>query len=299
MRSSTKFVFEAIGTTWTINITSPLAQQKKESILGKIKKRIEQFDKTYSRFRKDSLVTKISTKKGTYKMPPDAKELFSLYKNLYEATEHALTPLIGQTMTESGYDANYSLTPTPLTKLPKWEDAIGYHYPNLSVKKPILLDFGAAGKGYLVDIIAELIKRNGITDFYINAGGDILHSDPANKPIRVGLEHPTDLNKIIGVASITNQSICASAGNRRDWGKFHHIINPHTLSSPRSALSSWVIADSAILADGLATSLFFTSGKKLQTKFSFEYLILQNDFTCDASSNFPVKLYTDTSTLRK
>lgn len=299
MHSSTQFVFEAIGTSWIINITTPLTPQSKKNILDLIEKRIMQFDKTYSRFRKDSVITKISRKKGTYRMPPDAKKLFSLYKNLYDATEHALTPLIGQTMSESGYDADYSLTPQHLTKLPTWEDVIEYKYPNLSVKKPILLDFGAAGKGYLVDIIAELIKKNGITDFYINAGGDILHSDLANKPIKVGLEHPKDLSKVIGVAVIANQSICASSGNRRDWGKFHHIINPHTLSSPRNILCSWVIADSAILADGLATSLFLTSGKKLKTKFNFEYVVLQNDLTYEASSNFPAELYTNKGTLYK
>ncbi|HVF69923.1 MAG TPA: FAD:protein FMN transferase [Xanthomonadales bacterium] len=289
--------FEAIGTAWKIEIESSLTPDKQQLLFEKIEKRIEVFDKTYSRFRKDSFITEISLNKGTYTFPKDAKALFSFYKNLYDATNHAVTPLIGQALSDAGYDSDYSLKPKSLSNPPSWDDALNYKHPKLEVKHPVLLDFGAAGKGYLVDIVAGLIKDEGLTEFYINAGGDIYQNSTHKQSIKVGLEHPNDFSKVIGVANIHNQSICASSGNRRNWGKFHHIINPHTLSSPRNILSTWAVADTAILADGMTTCLFFEKGEKLQTKFNFEYLILFDDYSYEISSNFPSRLYTNTNTL--
>lgn len=285
--------FEAIGTVWKIEIGSPLTPSNQQLLFEKIEKRIEVFDNTYSRFRKDSLVSKIATKKGTYTFPADAKKLFSLYRKLYEATNHAVTPLIGDTLSDAGYDAEYSLEPKTIHIVPSWDDVLDYKHPHLEVKQPAILDFGAAGKGYLVDIVAELIIDAGITEFYINAGGDIYQNSAQNRSIKVGLEHPDDPTQIIGVVDVCNQSTCGSSTNRKNWGKFHHIINPHTLSSPRNILSIWAIADTAILADGMTTCLFFKSGKELQSKFQFEYLILFNDYSLEASSNFPADLYTN------
>jgi len=104
-----------------------------------------------------------------------------------------------------------------------------YDYPKITIKKPEALDFGAGGKGYLVDIVSDLIKEYGGREFCIDAGGDIRYE--SSKPLRVGLENPNDMNQAIGVATIANTSLCASSGSRRKWGNFHHIINPHTLKS--------------------------------------------------------------------
>ena len=43
----------------------------------------------------------------------------------------------------------------------------------LQPTEPIVLDVGAAGKGYLVDIIATLLEDHDIYDYTIDASGDI------------------------------------------------------------------------------------------------------------------------------
>jgi FAD:protein FMN transferase len=218
---------------------------------------------------------------------------------MYKATNNSVTPLIGQALSDAGYDAEYSLKPHKLYQPPLWEAVMNYNHPKLNVKKTVLLDFGAAGKGYLIDIVAQLLNKNNIYDFCIDAGGDIKHSNPNNKIIKVGLEHPGDFSKVIGISEISNKSICGSSGNRRKWGDFNHIIDPYTLSSPKNILSTWAIADDAILADGMTTCLFFISGKKLTKTFNFEYLILFDDYSYDASSNFPAEVYTSVGSITK
>lgn len=284
------FPFEAIGTHWQIDLTAHLSEQEQKELLQKITNRIEKFDQTYSRFRKDSLVTQIATKQGDYLFPTDAPPLFTIYQNLYKATDGAFTPLIGKTISEAGYDANYSFNQQSLTA-PQPLQSITFKGRKITTKEPLLIDVGAAGKGYLIDIIGELLKNERIHDFCIDAGGDILQSDTSNHQIRVGLEHPEHPDQVIGVATITNQSICGSAGNRRKWGEFHHIINANTLTSPTDILATWVIADSALVADAIATCLFFTPAEKLLPHYQFKYLTMFADQTIKKSQDFPGELF--------
>lgn len=284
--------FEAIGTHWQIDIESK-NKKKVDSIFVKIKKRIDDFDKTYSRFRSDSLIMQGAEKSGIIKLPKDSKELFSLYRKLYDLSGGTFSPMVGNLLEDAGYDKNYSLNEKQIKKPYGWDESIEFHDPELKIKKPVILDFGAGGKGYLIDIIASILEKNHFIDFTIDAGGDILYRSSKSKPIKIGLEHPVNAKQVIGVTEIKNLSICGSSGNRRKWGRFHHIVNPFTLTSPENIISTWVMAKSAFLADCLSTCLFLTPADVLKNNFSFEYLILKKDFSIIKSDGFPGKLFYD------
>ncbi|MBP9716763.1 MAG: FAD:protein FMN transferase [Candidatus Levybacteria bacterium] len=286
--NSFQLAFEAIGTRWVIDCFN--SSKTREEILKIISDRIEEFDKTYSRFRKDSIVWKISEKKGEYKFPHDSKELFSLYEKLELITNSAFTLLIGNTLVEAGYDSEYKLAPGEINKLPKSSEIYSFKFPVLTITKPFVLDFGGLGKGYLIDIIAKLLLENNINTFTIDGGGDIYYKND-EKTLSVGLEHPGNFKQVIGIAKIKNQSIAASSGNRRAWDRFHHIIDANSLKSPDKILATWVVSRDAVTADGLATCLFFASPEKLLKYFDFEYLILYPDYSFKKSKNFPAELF--------
>ncbi|MBP7057014.1 FAD:protein FMN transferase [Candidatus Gracilibacteria bacterium] len=286
-----QIAFEAIGTHWQITLPQVPMGFDVVALFKQVQDRIEQFEDTYSRFRPQSLLTKIAQQAGEYQLPTDAEPLFSLYQKLYHATKGAFTPLIGQALVDAGYDSEYSLQPKSLKQIVPWEEALTYDFPKLTTKHPIALDFGAAGKGYIIDIVSKLIQETGINDFLINAGGDIYHHSSHNEPITVGLEHPHNKAQVIGIAQIYNQSICGSAGNRRQWEGFHHIINPHNLQSPRHIEALWVIANETMIADALATCLFFVSVISLAKDYNFEYLIMYSDSSIERSPHFPAELF--------
>lgn len=285
------FHFEAIGTAWQIDIDQPIKQDVAAALLQKIHQRIEQFDQHYSRFRSDSLVTQMSSQTGTYELPSDAQTLFDMYAQAYSETNGAVTPLVGQMLSDAGYDANYSLQPKPLQAVPSWQEALEYHFPHLTVKRPVLLDFGAAGKGYLVDILGHLLEEEGIHAFCINAGGDILQHSPEGKLLEIGLENPNDPSQAIGIAKIANQSLCGSAGNRRAWGDYHHIFDPFKRASPEHIKAVWVAAPTALLADMLTTCLFFVSPAVLAKHHTFEYAIIYTDNSLTYSAHFPASFF--------
>lgn len=234
--------------------------------------RIDGFDRTWSRFRDDSLVARIATAPGVWEFPPDAPALFDLYRRLYEVTDGAVSPLVGRALESLGYDRAYSLRPTgrPAT-VPAWDDAIAWDGHALSTVKPVSIDVGAAGKGYLVDIVSAMLVEAGHVEFIVDGSGDIrqLGADP----IRVGLEHPLDPTKAIGIANVYNGSICSSATNRRTWGSgLHHVIDATTGLPTTRVIATWAIAATALEADGLATALFFAEPAQLEVGFEFTWV---------------------------
>lgn len=282
-----QLVFEAIGTGWQVTVPGGIDA----ALQAAIHARIVQFDAVYSRFRNDSLVAEIARHAGTYTFPPDAKQLFAVYRAMYDATGGQMTPLVGNLLVDTGYDAKYSLTPKEtLRPVPKWDDVMRYEHPVLTTQVPVLLDFGAAGKGYLIDIVSELIEAAGHASYTVNAGGDIRYR--GELPLRVGLEDPDNTAQVIGVAPVGNMSICASAGTRRRWRQYHHIMDPTTQTSPMHLSAVWVIAEMTILADALTTALFFASPAALMQRFSFEYAVLHSDRRIEKSRGFPGEMFT-------
>ena len=288
------FQFEAIGTHWQIELASLCSLSQEQEIYQLIRDRIERFEGVFSRFRPDSLVARIAQSAGVYEFPPEAELLFGLYRRLYQETNGSVTPLIGSVLVAAGYDATYSFQSKALTIPPSWDEVMNYHVPYLTTTQPVQLDFGAAGKGLLVDLIGELVEAQGIAAYTIDAGGDMRYREASIRPLRVGLEHPQDKEQVIGVVALPSvKSICGSAGNRRAWGRFHHVIDPHKLASPQHILAIWVIADTTILADGMTTKLFLSNREDVVGNNEYEYCILYQDFTVQTSPAFPAELFVE------
>jgi thiamine biosynthesis lipoprotein len=288
--------FDAIGTRWQIETPAhaPLDAGVRQAVLD----RIAEFDAAYSRFRPDSLVARLAREPGTVEFPPDAPPLFDLYDRLHAATGGAVDPLVGAELELLGYDSSYSLTPVaPAIRAVRdarphadWASDVVRHGRTVTTTRPVVIDVGAAGKGYLVDLVMEVLAGHGVDEVVVDASGDIRHR--GGQGIRIGLEHPLDRHKAIGVATVQNASLCASASNRRAWRDgLHHIVDARTGSPAREVIATWVVASSTALADGLATALFFTGAHQLANTFHFSYVRMYADGRAERSRDFPGELF--------
>jgi FAD:protein FMN transferase len=285
------FTFDAIGTRWCIDTEEPLGGEVRDRILD----RIRRFDRTYSRFRPDSLVAQVAAAPagGRFEFPEDSIALFDLYDRLVAATDGAVDPLVGRQLELLGYDPTYSLTPAPPAvraaerprSRPSWVADIVRDGATLITRRPLVIDVGAAGKGYLVDIISAILQQAGMAEFVVDAGGDLRHR--GEHGILVGLEHPLDPRLVIGVANLQNRALCASAVNRRAWGNgLHHVLDARTGAPATEVMATWVVAGDAALADGLATALFFTGAHQLAQTFRFAYVRMLTDGRAERSPDF-------------
>ncbi|MFJ8716425.1 FAD:protein FMN transferase [Streptomyces violaceus] len=225
-----RVAFDAIGTRWRIETDEPLAEGVRADVL----ERIRRFDATYSRFRPESLVSRIAAAPhgGRFGFPDGSLALFDLYDRLAAATSGAVDPLVVRDLELLGYDSAYSLTPAPAAVRAE-EDARGRATWAADVvrdgtlvltRRPLVIDVGAAGKGCLVDLVADVLRGAGIERFVVDGGGDLRHQ--GGPTVRVGLEHPFDPRLVIGVVGLRDRALCASAVNRRAWGEgLHHVCS--------------------------------------------------------------------------
>ncbi len=294
--------FDAIGTSWRIGVggaqtpAASLGSPLDDGDLAAVLARIEQFDRDWSRFRDDSLVSRIAREPGSWRLPADAAPLLDLYEQLHALTDARLSPLVGTTLERLGYDAAYRLTPSgdPLPA-PRWADAIALRRADdgleLDTVAPVLLDVGAAGKGYLVDLVGDLLAARGVAETLVDASGDVRVR--GGRSIRIALENPADPTKAVGVAELHDAALCASALNRRAWGAgLHHIVDAVTGRPVGDGIiATWVVAESALLADGLATAMFLTDPARLSERFAFEWVRLGFDGRLEASAGFRGELF--------
>lgn len=280
------WAFDAIGTRWEIETESPLSEARR----SRVNALIDSFDRTWSRFRDDSLVTSLARNGGGVDRPEDAVAMLDAYRELSDATGGAVNPLVGESLSALGYDAEISLVagdarpaPADWTSILTWSDA------RLCVVSPTLIDVGALGKGRLVDLVLE--ELSGVPgNVTVDAGGDIA---VRGGEVRIGLEHPFDRTKAIGVASIRDQALCASAVNRRAWGGgLHHVLDARTGAPVRTWAATWVIAPDAMHADAVATALFFDGGAELATRWGVEWVRMSTTGRAERSTNCPVELFT-------
>ena len=281
------FSFQGIGTDWTVSTPLPLPASVRKRLLDLV----EKFDRDWSRFRSDSLVAELAREPGRYEFPDEAAPLGELYRLLYRLTGGAMTPLIGGSLERLGYDPAYSLRPAgPPLPAPEWEAILTWSGTVLAASAPVVLDIGAAGKGLLVDLVAAELDAAGVDGFVIDASGDLLARGAG--PLSVALEHPYNQAQAIGLVNLDGRALCASAANRRAWGDgLHHVLDGTTGQPVRTAVATWTLAGTAMVADALATALFFVPGAMLQETFDFSWLTVFSDGSAAYSAEFEGTLF--------
>jgi thiamine biosynthesis lipoprotein len=274
--------FDAIGTRWTLDTPDPLPVD----VLAAVHERIARFDTDWSRFRDDSWVAEVARGgAGTYALPDDAGPLLDAYDVAARCTDGAVSPLVGRALESLGYDATYSLRPrrdaagTLLTAAaPDWRTSARRSADGrtLTLDEPALLDVGAGGKGYLVDLVAGVLGAHGLTEHVVDAGGDLRAAVP--EPLTVALEDPRDTTRAIGVLRLTDGSLCGSATNRRAWAPgMHHVVDARTGAPTSDVLATWAVGASALVADVAATALFFAEPDLVASRFGIRYVVLRAD----------------------
>jgi FAD:protein FMN transferase len=132
------------------------------------------------------------------------------------------------------------------------------------------IDLGGIGKGFAADNFLEVFKKHGITSAFTNIGGNVaaLGTKPDGSPWRVGIQHPREENKLIGLVSVTDKSVVTSGDYQRyffdrNGKRHHHILDPSNGYPAKSGLVSvTIVTESSMYADALSTILFVAGMKK-------------------------------------
>lgn len=279
--------FDAIGTTWEIATDAPLAADAR----AEVDRIIARFDAEWSRFRADSVVASLARHGGTVPAPADAEAMLDAFAVLSAATGGAVNPLVGASLEALGYDPGYSLRPgEPVPAPADWTSALTWHDGTLALDGPAVIDVGALGKGRLVDLVADAAELDPSHSLVVDAGGDLV---VRGVPQRIGLEHPFDPRRAIGVWEVTDAALCASAVGRRAWGDgLHHVLDARTGLPVRTIAATWAVAPTAMRADAIATALFFDGGPRLAHEWGVEWVRMTTDGRVEWSPGCRADLFT-------
>ena len=129
----------------------------------------------------------------------------------------------------------------------------------------VTLDLSSIAKGYGVDQVAEVIRREGFSDFLVEIGGEVRGGGSRRDggPWRVGINRPradAAPDEIYRVAALRDAAFATSGDYRnffvRDGVRYSHVLDPRTgRPVANGVVSVSVLAPDCTLADGLATAV--------------------------------------------
>lgn len=282
--------FDAIGTRWEIETAAPIG----DATRSEVARVIDGFDRAWSRFRADSAVAALADGAGHVPAPPDTADMLAAFAALSEATDGAVNPLVGDALAALGYDASYSFRDAAPRPAPRdWRALLTWDDDRLALAEPATVDVGALGKGRLVDLVIDAVVAAGHREVVVDASGDLA---VRGRPQRIGLEHPFDPSRAIGVIEVTDAALCASASNRRSWTSvtgegLHHVLDARTGMPVRSIVATWAVAPTAMRADAAATALFFDGGPRLAHEWGVDWVRMLSDGRVEHSHGSTAELF--------
>jgi thiamine biosynthesis lipoprotein len=129
-------------------------------------------------------------------------------------------------------------------------------------RKGMSMHLGGIGKGYAIDRGAAILRARAFHDFMIQSGGDMYVAGLKDRrPWRLGIQDPR------GPADHTFASLDLSDGTFSTSGdyerffikngrRYHHILDTAVGEPARGCRSVTIVADRAVIADGLSTGVF-------------------------------------------
>jgi thiamine biosynthesis lipoprotein len=129
-------------------------------------------------------------------------------------------------------------------------------------RKGMSIHLGGIGKGYAIDRAAKILRRRGFRDFLIQSGGDIYAAGLKDgRPWRLGIQDPRGpANRSFAELDLSDGTFSTSGDYERfflkDGRRYHHILDPAKGEPARASRSVTIVANLAVIADGLSTGVF-------------------------------------------
>jgi FAD:protein FMN transferase len=116
------------------------------------------------------------------------------------------------------------------------------------------LDPSAFVKGWAAERGADILQAEGLTDFSLNAGGDVVVRGGAlpEQTWRIGIQHPYDRDAIAAAIDITNLAVATSGLYERG----EHLLDPRTRTAPHGVVSVTIVGPDLGVADAYSTAAF-------------------------------------------
>lgn len=259
------FEFSAMGTVCRLRLCAPSPSAATRAVERAVAE-VRRLETKYSRYRDDSIVSRINAAAGSGEpVPVDAEtaallgfaaQLYQHSDGLFDITSGVLRRAwrfsSGQLPSEDEVRA--------LLPLVGWEqvawDGQAVCLPHAGME----LDFGGFGKEYAADSAATVLIGSGIRGGTINLGGDvrIVGPHPDGQPWRLGVADPRrPADHVVAGVELCDGALTTSGDYERfmevDGRRYCHILDPRTGWPVEHWQSVSVVGPSCLAAGALTT----------------------------------------------
>ena len=234
--------FQAMACTCEVVLDAPTladAQRLAQPGIDEVRR----IERTYSRYRADSIVARINAAAGqdwvdcdseTLSLLNFADQLHQQSGGLFDITSGVL-----RRAWHFGQAKDQAQLPTPaqidaLLPLIGWaqvqREGTRIRLPRAGME----LDFGGFGKEYAADRAAALLQRTGVLHGYVNLGGDmrLMGPKPDGTPWVMGIQHPRERGQLLATQQLSTGGLATSGDYERfmvvNGQRYCHLLSPRT-----------------------------------------------------------------------
>lgn len=291
-----KEYFEESGTVF--HTLYHIKYEAPQLLTEQIDAELQKFNLSLNPFNPNSIIAKVNRNEAV-EVDEWFKEVFNksmeVSKNSEGVFDITCAPFIN--VWGFGFSKKDSVTPQMIDSLKTF---VGYQKVHLEgnqvVKEDprLLLNCSAIAKGYACDVVARLLEKEGIENYMIDIGGEVVMKgvNPNGICWRIGINIPEDdstntKNNYDEIVQLCKKGAIATSGNYRnfyikDGKKYAHTIDPRTgYPSEQNILSATIVANDCITADAYATAFMamgLDKAKEMTTSLpEIEYYIIYAD----------------------
>jgi thiamine biosynthesis lipoprotein len=261
----------AQGTTFSIKYHGTSATDLSKEVAASL----NEIDESLSLWRPDSFISRLNARTDSMiGIPGDDKHFLNNFKRskiIFYESAGAFDPSVYPLVKAWGFGAiapDSEETPN-VDSLKKAHSIGGFNVilgevgaeDILILPAGMQLDFNAIAQGYSVDVVAELLEKNGISDYLVEIGGELRASGKRldGKTWNVGIDRPVEGERsLIREVEVKNESLATSGNYRkaliRDGKRYSHTIDPISgYPVTHNLLSATVVTKDCASADAYAT----------------------------------------------
>lgn len=247
-----------------------ITYQHDKNLQKEIEAQLKSVNDALSMFDKKSIITAVNNNEPV-KLNDMFVNVFKLAQSISEDTDGAFDITVAPLVNAWGFGYKSGALPTQ-QDIDSIRAFVGYQKVKLSgmrIQKEdarLTLDCSAIAKGYGTDVVARYFLREGIKNFMVEIGGEIVtHGvNPKRQQWSIGIEKPVEdslamKSELLTVLKVDDIAMATSGNYRnfyyKDGKKYAHTIDPKTgFPVQHNILSATVLAKQCAVADAYATA---------------------------------------------
>lgn len=236
---------------------------------------IGRFEAKFSRFRPDSMVSRINAAAGRewVKTDSEMETLLDIAAEIHACTDGIIDPTMLPLLKVWNWKVAHVQLPAPddvkaALALTGWRKVQRRTGAVFLPETGMGLDFGGFGKEFAVDRLAALARQAGITDAIVDLGRDIyaMGGNGAHPFWHIGIEDGNQPGTCWGGLGVNGKAVSASGDYARyfyhDGVRYGHILDPRTGWPVSNGMRAVTVVANTCLQAGIYSTAVFILGAR-------------------------------------